>query len=73
MEELKFLTFKTKKAFNHLKQIFAQAPILQYFNLKRYIQIKTNISGYAIDNVLSQLSSDQLILSNLISSKSQIG
>ena len=40
--------------------MFIKAPILNHFNLKRYIQIKTDVSGYAINGILSQLTSDNL-------------
>ena len=50
-----FLTFDAKKAFNHLRQAFIKAPILQHFDSESHIRIKTNASGYAISGVLSQL------------------
>ena len=50
-----YLTLATKKAFNHLQHAFTQAPILQYFNLEQHIQIKTDMSGYAIVRILCQL------------------
>ena len=55
-----FLTPGAKKAFIHSCKIFTKAPILSYFDLKRYIQIKTNVLVYAIDKVLNQMNSDQL-------------
>ena len=55
MEKLIFLTSNTKKAFNHLKQVFIGASIYQHFNLKSHIQIKTDVSGYAINRMLSLL------------------
>ena len=60
-----FLSFGIKKAFNHLWQAFIKALILQYFNLECHIQIKTNASCYAIRRVLSQLSTDWVILDKL--------
>ena len=48
-----YLTPAAKKAFNHLWYVFTQAPILQHFDAKRHIQIETDVSGYAIDGVLS--------------------
>ena len=33
LKEPKFLTFKAKEAFNHLKQAFTEAPIFQHFDL----------------------------------------
>ena len=48
-----FLISGTKKAFNNLEQRFTKALILQHFDLKSYIKIQTNLSGYAIDRILS--------------------
>ena len=48
-----YLTLAAKKAFNHLRHAFTQAPIFQHFDLERHIQIETNASGYAIGTVLS--------------------
>lgn len=45
-----FLTCKAKLAFLLLRQAFTEALIVYYFDLKRYIQIETNICGYTIDN-----------------------
>ena len=49
------LTLTAKKAFNHLRYAFIQAPILQYFDLEWHIQIETDVLGNAIGEVLSQL------------------
>ena len=57
---LDFLTPRAKLAFIKLKQAFIKAPILQHFIREHYIQIETDISGYAIGGVLSQLTSDDL-------------
>ena len=38
-----------------MRQVFTKIPILQNFDLKYYIQIETDTSGYAISEVLSQL------------------
>ena len=48
-----FLTPNAKKTFNHLRLAFIKALIFQHFDLKSNIQIKTNISNYAIDGILS--------------------
>ena len=56
--EHNFLTPNTKKAFNHLWLAFIKAPILQHFDLESHIQIETDVSGYAIDGVLSQFNLD---------------
>ena len=51
-----FLTSDARKDFNHLKQAFIKTPILRHFDPECHIQIKTDASGYAIGEVLSQLS-----------------
>ena len=53
-----FLIFNAKKTFNYLELIFIKALILQYFDLKSHIWIKTNISSYIISRILSQLNLD---------------
>ena len=53
MEEPKFLTSKTREAFNLLRQAFTKAPILQHFDPECHIRIETNASGYAIGGVFS--------------------
>ena len=53
-----FLTPGAKLAFTKLRQAFLKTPILHHFNPKYHIQIETDISGYAIGGVLSQLTSD---------------
>ena len=52
-EEFMFLTPDTREAFNHLRQTFIKASILQYFDLEIHIWIETDVSGYAIGGVLS--------------------
>ena len=37
LKKLTFLIFNIKKTLNYLKQAFIKAPILQHFDLKRYI------------------------------------
>ena len=44
--------------FNHLGLAFTKAPILWHFDPKCHILIETNISGYAIGGMLSQLASE---------------
>ena len=53
-----FFTSGAKLAFTELRQAFLKAPILYHFDSKRYIWIETDVSGYAIGRVLSQLTSD---------------
>ena len=55
IREPNFLTFNVKNVFNYLQLAFIKVPILQYFDLKSYIQIETDVSGYAISGMLSQL------------------
>ena len=49
-----------KKAFNHLRHAFTQAPIFEHFDSEQHIWIKTNASDYAIGGVLNQLTLDDL-------------
>ena len=51
-----FLTSKTRLAFTQLRQAFVEAPILYYFNPETHIRIETDVSGYTIGSILSQLS-----------------
>ena len=53
-----FLTPGAKLAFAELRQAFVKAPILHHFDPERHIRIETDVSGYAIGGVLSQLTSD---------------
>ena len=55
-----YLAPATKKAFNHLRYTFTQAPVLQNFDLKWHIRIEIDVSGYAIGRVISQLTLDDL-------------
>ena len=55
--ELSFLTSDARTAFNHWRLAFIKAPIFWYFDLECHIWIETDISGYAIGGVLSQLTS----------------
>ncbi len=40
--------------------MFVEAPILNHFNLERYIRIETDALSYTISGILSQLTSDDL-------------
>ena len=53
-----FLTPETRKAFTKLRQAFIKAPIFYHFDPERHIRVETDISGYAIGGVFSQLTSD---------------
>ena len=70
-EEPTFLTSVTKDAFNKLRQVFTKTLILWNIDLKCHIQIETNVSGYTIGRVLSQLTSDNLTSDYLTSDQSQ--
>ena len=54
-----FLTPGAKLAFTELRQAFLKAPILHHFDPERHIRIETDVSGYAIGGVLSQLTLDE--------------
>ena len=54
---LSFLTPGAREAFNHLRLAFTEAPILWHFDPECHIWIETDVSGYAIGGVLSQLAS----------------
>ena len=57
-EKPNFLTPNIKKAFNHLRLAFIKALIFQHFDLKNHIQIETDVPGYTISGVSSQLNLD---------------
>ena len=59
-----FLIPDAKKAFNYLRLAFIKAPILQHFDPKSHIWIETDVPGYAIGEVSSQLSLDSHAPSN---------
>ena len=50
-----FFIFKATLAFTKLRQVFIKAPIFHYFDSKCHIWIKTNVSKYVINRILSQL------------------
>ena len=53
-----YLISDTKRAFNQLRQAFTKAPIFQHFDLKQFIRVQTDVSGYIIGGLLSQLNND---------------
>ena len=57
-EEPSFPTRNARRAFTQLRQAFTEAPIFRHFDLECYIRIKTNVSGYALGGVLSQMTSE---------------
>ncbi len=73
-----FLTLGAKEAFIHLRKAFTEAPILRHFDPEHHMWIEIDASGYAIDGVLSQMTSDQPLSDHVThedpnSSKSEIG
>ena len=60
MVGLDFFIPKARLAFIKLRQAFVKALIFYHFDSKRYIRIKTDVLGYAIIEVLSQLTLDDL-------------
>ena len=66
-----YLTPNARQAFTQLRQVFTKAQILRRFDPKYHIQIETDASGYAIGDVLSQLTLDNLGLWHLIAYNSQ--
>ena len=59
-EEPIFLIPGAREAFNQLRQAFTKALIFQHFDLECHIRIETDTSGYTIERVLNQLTSDHL-------------
>ena len=55
-----FFIFIARLAFTKLRQAFVKTPILYYYDPKCHIWIKTNVSRYAINRILSQLILDDL-------------
>ena len=55
-----FLISGARKAFTELRQAFIKTPILHHFDPERHIRVETDVSGYAIGGVFSQLTSDDL-------------
>ena len=49
------LTPEVEKAFEELKIAFTTAPVLKHFNSELPTRVETDASGYAIDDILSQL------------------
>ena len=60
MGERKFLTSDAREAFNRLRQSFTEAQIFRHFDPEYHIWIETDVSGYAIGGVLSQLTPNQM-------------
>ena len=60
--------FKARLAFTQLRQAFFKALIHHHFDLESHIRIETDASSYAINGILSQLSSktrpDKIVTKN---------
>ena len=50
-----FFTTDARRVFTKLRQVFMEALILNYFDLKRHIQIEMDFLGYAISEIFNQL------------------
>ncbi len=55
-----FFISRTRQAFSKLRQVFLEAPILNYFDLEHHIQIETNASNDANDRIFRQMTLDDL-------------
>ena len=66
VRSLNFLTPGAKLAFTKLRQAFFKTLILYHFDPEYHIRIETDVSGYAIGGVLSQLTSDDLCQWHLV-------
>ena len=55
-----FLTVDARRYFTKLRQAFVEAPILNYLDLKRHIQLETDGLSFAISGILSQRTLDDL-------------
>ena len=53
-----FLTPRARLAFTKLRQTFVKAPILHHLDPECYILVETDVSGYVIGGVFSQLTLD---------------
>lgn len=58
--KLSFLTPRAMLAFAKFRQVFIEIQILHPFDLKSHIQVKINALGYAIREVVSLLTLDNL-------------
>ena len=63
---LDFFILGTRLAFTKLRQAFVKAPIFNHFDLEHYIQIKTDVLGYAIGRILSKVTLDDLNQCHLV-------
>ena len=63
---LDFLIFGARLAFTKWRQVFTKVLIFHHFNLERHFQIEINTLGYAICELLNQLTLDNLSQWHLI-------
>ena len=57
---LDFLIFGARLAFTKLRQAFVKAQFFYHFNPELQTRDKTDVLGYAIGRIFSQLTSDDL-------------
>ena len=55
-----FFTPRAKLVFTKLRQVLIKTPILHHFDPKHHIQVETDVLGYTIGRVFSQLTLDNL-------------
>ena len=55
-----FFTLEARLTFTILKHLFVKASIPHHFDLKCPIRVEKNVSGYAIDGIVNQLTLDNL-------------
>lgn len=53
-----FFTPRARLVFTKLRQVFIKAPIPDHFDPEYQIRIETNLLGYTIGRVISQLTTD---------------
>ena len=49
------MTDEARQFFHDLKKMFTSEPLLQHFNPKLLIKIKSNVLGFIISSILFQL------------------
>lgn len=55
-----FFIFKARNDFIKLRQAFVKSLILNYFDPEHYIKIKTDVFSFAIGEIFSQLTLNNL-------------
>lgn len=69
---MRFRILEARVVFNYLRKPFPGILILHHFDLERHIQIETDVFGFVIGIILSQLTSEHMIHTNLNFSNSEI-